>query len=261
MADIPEGVLRDTDLAYGPDPAQCLDVYRRPGPVQGAPVLFFVHGGGWARGDKAAAAVVGQKVAHWTARGYVVVSVNYRLLPQTPPLAQADDVARALAYVQRTAPNWGADPAACVLMGHSAGAHLLTLLAADPAIGAQAGVLPWRGMVALDSAALDLVALMEGPHLPLHDLAWGADPAVWRAGSPMHQLQGPPGPPMLLVCSVHRPRVCRQAERFAALAQSFGGEVRVIAVDLSHRDMNASLGEAGPYTAAVDTFIQTLGLP
>lgn len=260
MNDSHEGVLRDSDLAYGPDPAHRLDLYR-PGLVQDAPVLFLVHGGGWARGDKAAADVIGQKVAHWTARGYAVVSVNYRLLPQAHPLEQADDVARALAYVQKAASDWGADPAACLLMGHSSGAHLVTLLAADPAIGARAGALPWRGVIALDSAAFDLVALMEGPHMPLHDHAWGRDEAVWRAGSPMHRLQGPPGSPMLLVCSAHRPRVCRQAERFSALARSFGGEVRVIAVDLSHREINADLGVDGPYTAAVDDFVRTVGLP
>ncbi|MBT9487244.1 MAG: alpha/beta hydrolase [Rubrivivax sp.] len=259
MSRIPADVQRDTDLAYGPDPAQCLDVYR-PGRVDKAPLLFFVHGGGWARGDKAAAAVVGQKVAHWTARGYVVVSVNYRLLPQAQPLEQVEDVARALAWVQRAAPGWGADPAACLLMGHSAGAHLLTLLAADPAIGAGAGARPGRGVVALDTAAFDLVALMEGPHLPLHDQAWGDDPAVWRAGSPIHRLQGRPDAPMLLVCSALRPRVYRQAQQFAARARSFGGAVQVIAVDLSHRELNADLGEDGPYTAAVDDFVQGLGL-
>ena len=224
-------------------------------------MLFFVHGGGWARGDKAAAAVVGRKVAHWTARGYVVVSINYRLLPQAWPLEQADDVARALAYVQRVAPGWGADPAACLSMGHSAGTHLLALLAADPAIGARAGALPWRGMIALDSAAFDLVALMHEQHLPLHDQAWGEEFATWRAGSPMHRLQGRPAAPMLLVCSAHCPRVCRQADRFAALARSFGGNVRVIAVDLSHGAINAELGVAGPCTAEVDAFVQTLGLP
>lgn len=260
MTRIPAGVRRDADLAYGPDPAQCLDVYL-PGSLNKAPLLIFVHGGGWARGDKAAPAVVGQKVAHWTARGYVVVSVNYRLLPQVRPLAQVDDVARALAWIQRAAPGWGADPEACLLMGHSAGAHLLTLLVADPAIGEGAGARPARGVVALDTAAFDLVALMEGPHLPLHDQAWGDDPAVWRAGSPIHRLQGRPAAPMLLVCSALRPRVLRQAQQFAARAHSFGGAVQVIAVDLSHRELNAELGADGPYTAAVDKFAQGLGLP
>jgi len=260
MNHIPAGLQRDTDLAYGPDPAHRLDLYRPP-TARSAPLLFFVHGGGWARGDKAAAAVVGHKVAHWTARGYVVVSVNYRLLPQARPLEQVDDVARALAWVQQAAPGWGADPAACLLMGHSAGAHLLALMLADPAIGARAGARPGRGVVVLDTAAFDLVALMEGPHLPLHDQAWGDDPAVWRAGSPVHRLQGRLDAPMLLVCSALRPRVLRQAQQFAAIARSFGGDVRVIAVDLGHRELNAGLGEDGPYTAAVDEFMQSLGLP
>ena len=95
----------------------------------------------------------------------------------------------------------------------------------------------------------------------MHDQAWGEELATWRAGSPMHRLQGRPAAPMLLVCSAHCPRVCRQADRFAALARSFGGNVRAIAVDLSHGAINAELGVAGPYTAEVDAFVQTLGLP
>lgn len=260
MTGLPAGIRQDVDLAYGPDPAHRLDVYR-PAQSDKAPLLVFVHGGGWARGDKAAPAVVGHKVVHWTSRGYVVVSVNYRLLPLARPLEQVDDVARALAWVQRAAPTWGADPDACLLMGHSAGAHLLTLLAADPAIGAAASARPVRGVVAIDTAALDLVRLMEGPHLPLHDHAWGDDPAVWRAGSPLHRLQGRPTAPLLLVCSAARPRVLRQAQQFAARAHSFGGVVKVIALDRSHLELNADLGEDGPYTAAVDNFAQDLGLP
>ena len=82
---LPTGALVERDLAYGSDPAQRLDVYR-PGNAQNAPVIFMVHGGGWARGDKEAAGVVNNKVEHWLPKGYIVVSVGYRLVPQVTPL-------------------------------------------------------------------------------------------------------------------------------------------------------------------------------
>ena len=62
--------------------------------------------------------------------GIIFVSVDYRMLPQQDALAQADDVARALAFAQSRARSWGGDPGKFILMGHSAGAHLVALLAA-----------------------------------------------------------------------------------------------------------------------------------
>jgi acetyl esterase/lipase len=120
------------DVAYGSDPAQRMDVYLPPD-AKNAPVLLLVHGGAWRIGDKAHGRVVENKVARWVPQGFVVVSVNYRMLPGADPRVQADDVALALATAQRQAPAWGGDPAKFVLMGHSAGAHLVSLLDAQPA--------------------------------------------------------------------------------------------------------------------------------
>ena len=68
-------------------------------------------------GDKAMSRVVDNKVARWLPKGVAFVSINYRMLPQTDPVAQADDVARALAKAQALAPSWGTDPARFVLIG------------------------------------------------------------------------------------------------------------------------------------------------
>ena len=118
---LPAGARVEEDLAYGPEPAQRLDAYLPAGRPTGA-ILVIVHGGGWAIGDKANPGVVAAKVAHWLPAGVVVVSVNYRLLPHAGVLQQADDVARAIAFVQKRAAVWQADPARLVVVGHSAGA-------------------------------------------------------------------------------------------------------------------------------------------
>jgi hypothetical protein len=95
------------------------------------PLLVMVHGGAWRMGSKQAANVVDNKLAHWLPAGVVLVSLDYRLLPQAPVEEQADDVARAVAWVQAHAAEWGANKRQLVLMGHSAGAHLAGLLSTD----------------------------------------------------------------------------------------------------------------------------------
>jgi len=183
--------------------------------------------------------------------------VNYRLLPEADPSVQVRDVAAALAAAQSKAAGWGADRTRCVLMGHSAGAHLVALLAASPALVEAAGAVPVLGTVSLDSAALDVVPIMEGRHLPLYDRAFGSDPASWQRVSPYHQLERTM-PPFLGVCSSRRADACPQARRFAEHARRLGTRAEVLAQDLSHGEINENLGRDGDYTRAVETFLRTL---
>jgi acetyl esterase/lipase len=256
---VPDGVAVTRGVAYGPSPAQRMDVYR-PAAARGAPVLLLVHGGAWMAGDKSNTNVVATKVAHWVPRGAVVVSANYRLLPEADPLAQADDVARALAAAQAKAAGWGGDAARFVLIGHSAGAHLVALLAADPAIARRRGARPWLGTVALDSAAFDVGRIMRQPHLPLYDRAFGGDPQYWHKASPLHRLTAVPAP-MLLVCSTNRAVACAQAEGFASAVTARGGRATVLPVAMTHAAINRDLGLPGSYTAAVESFLRSVGLP
>jgi arylformamidase len=255
---LPDGCVVEPDLAYGDDVAQRLDVYR-PAAARDAALLFMVHGGGWQRGDKSDPRLIGNKVSHWVARGLVVVSANYRTLPEADPLTQADDVARALAFVQSRAPAWGADPDRLVLMGHSAGAHLVSLVTADPAIGLRHGVRPWRGTVALDSGAFDVERIMTRRHFALYDRAFGADPAYWREASPVCRLREAMVAPMLIVSSTRRPDAFDQARGFAERARSLGGQVRVLALDVSHGEANELVGCPGPYTEEIDAFMRAVG--
>ena len=195
---------------------------------------------------------------HWVPTGSIVVSVNYRLVPEADPLAQADDVAQAVAFVQRHAAEWGGDSSRLVLMGHSAGAHLVALLAAAPDIAKRGGATPWLGTVALDSAAYDVPAIMEQPHFPLYDRAFGSDRKLWLAASPSARLKAAPSP-MLLVCSSKRADSCPVAEDFAAQVKALKGVATVLPLDMTHAEINRHLGEDSIYTAAVDSFVASLG--
>lgn len=259
--ELPPGAQRLNDLGYGGDPAQRYDLYLPPA-AAGAPIFVMVHGGGWSRGDKALWRSVRHKVAHWVARGYALASVNYRMLPEAPPLAQADDLASALAHIQAHAADWGGNASRLLLVGHSSGAHLVGLLAADRSIAERAQARPWSASIAIDSAALDVVATMSGPHLALHERAFGSQPAAWSAASPLQLLTSGLAAPMLIVCSARRFGACAQAHAFAAKAQALGGaRAEVLEADLSHGELNDQLGAPGPYTERVESFIRATGLP
>lgn len=253
---LPPGARHLGNIAYGADPAQRFDVYL-PARPEAAPVIFMVHGGAWKWGDKGMDRVVDAKVARWVSRGFILVSTNYRMLPEAAPDLQLQDVARALAVAQDKAPSWGGDPQRFVLMGHSAGAHLVALLGAAPQHANEPALRPVIGTVALDSAAMDVTAIMSHRHLPLYDAPFGKDPAYWQRMSPIQAL-APGAAPLLSVCSTRRDDSCQQAQQFVARASQLGIRSEVLREDLSHGDINAQLGQPGAYTSAVERFLSSL---
>jgi len=255
--ELPTGVTLKRDLAYGSAPRQQLDVYLPVSTAELSPIIFMVHGGAWKFGDKRGAGVIDNKVRRWVTQGFVLVSINYRMLPDANPLEQADDVARALVYIQRHAAEFHADPARLILMGHSAGAHLVSLVSAHPDRATKQGAKPWLGTVSLDSAAFDVVEIMQHRHFKLYDEAFGKDEAFWRSTSPYHVL-AKPVPPILAICSSRRDDSTKQAKQFAAHAKQLGSPVTVQAEDLTHAEINKQLGEPGAYTDAVEAFMRTL---
>ena len=255
--EVPAAVTVQKNIAYGADLSQRMDVYL-PAQPHNAPILFMVHGGGWRRGDKDNPGVINNKVAHWVPQGVIFVSINYRMIPEAEPLTQAEDVARALAKAQELAPSWGGDPANIVIMGHSAGAHLVALIDAAPEIAAALGAKPWKGAVLLDSGAMNVPAIMTKRHPSLYDEAFGDDPAKWQAASPFHRLSGPIAP-ALAVCRKRSGWSCPPNRAFATKAESLGNQVEVLPMELTHGEINSELGLPGAYTERVDAFLRRVG--
>lgn len=253
---LPAGVKRLENLSYGSDTAQTFDVYLPPD-AKNAPVIFMVHGGAWAIGDKAVGRVVDAKVARWVSRGFIFVSSNYRMLPAAAPDVQLRDVALAVSTAQRKAAEWGGDPQRFILMGHSAGAHLVSLLAATPRPAYAPELQPVLGTVALDSAAMNVVEIMGQKHYRLYDKPFGSDPSYWRSMSPTLNLAAGAAP-LLAVCSSRREDSCPQAGQFVEQAGQLGVRAEVLREDLSHGEINSQLGLPGAYTAAVENFMSSL---
>lgn len=116
---------RHGDLPYGQGPRRHLDVYS-PRQALNRPVVIFWYGGSWMKGKKSEYRFVGTTLAE---RGVVAVIPDYRLYPQVHFPAFDEDGARAVAWVERHAQEFGGDPHHIVLMGHSAGGHTAAFLA------------------------------------------------------------------------------------------------------------------------------------
>lgn len=133
----PNGVVATPDVEYanftGFRPL-LLDIYRAPGGSVAAaqPLVIFVHGGGWRRGDSRTTGPFVNfpgVLASLAARGYVVASINYRLSGEARYPAAIQDLNSAIVYLRLHARDWGIDPTRVVLWGASAGAYLVAMSA------------------------------------------------------------------------------------------------------------------------------------
>jgi acetyl esterase len=125
-----DGIAVERDLSYGADPLQKLDLWRpsEPGP---APIVVFVHGGGFTRGDKKDYDNI---PAYFARHGMLGVNVNYRLAPKIKWPAATLDVGSAIAWLKDNAAAHGGDPNHIIVIGHSAGASIVASYVFDRSI-------------------------------------------------------------------------------------------------------------------------------
>jgi acetyl esterase/lipase len=118
------GFRVERDLKYGPAERNLLDIFMPQATATGRPVLVFVHGGAFVRGNKRLPdSPFYDNVMLWAVKnGFIGVNITYRLAPQFPWPAGAEDVAAAMRWVSEQIGERGGDPSRIYLMGHSAGA-------------------------------------------------------------------------------------------------------------------------------------------
>lgn len=261
---LPEGMTLVRDLAFaaidGVDPSLLsLDLYL-PAGAETAPVMVFIHGGGWRLGDKG---MVDAKPSWLGGRGWIVASVNYRLSPAVQHPAHVQDVAAAIAWLHAHVAEHGGDPTRMVVMGHSAGAHLAALVACDPRwLGAHGlGLDALRRAVLLDGAGYDVEERLKVSGTVMQDLlipAFGDDLAGWIDASPARQAAAG-APPFCITWSAFRPEAKDQAKRLADALELVGTPSEGHSFRKTHAAMNADVGAAGdPLTAAIEGFLDGL---
>jgi acetyl esterase/lipase len=118
------GFRIERDLKYGPADRNLLDIFMPQATTSGRPVLIFVHGGAFVGGNKRRPGTpFYDNVMMWAVKnGFIGVNMTYRLAPQYPWPAGAEDVASAIQWVSKEIVERGGDPSRIYLMGHSAGA-------------------------------------------------------------------------------------------------------------------------------------------
>jgi acetyl esterase/lipase len=236
-------------IAYGSSSDQVYDVWPAQGVSSPAPLVMFVHGGGWTRGSKDSASGP-YKSSYYPAEGYVYASINYRLVPSVTVEDEASDVAAALRSLIDHAAELGIDPGRVVIMGHSAGAHLVALVGTDEAYLAGVGLSEssLRGVIAIDGAAYDVPKQIAAGGI-MHDRyleAFGSDPARQLALSPTSQAAAPNAPAFLLP-HVQRPDGIAQADELAAALQAAGTDAVEAGFPgtglAGHAEINRRLGD------------------
>lgn len=250
-------------LAYGSDSLQALDLWVPQG-AKSAPLVLYVHGGGWKRGSKNAAAN-GSMPAHMLAQGYAFASIDYRLVPRNTVEEQASDVAAALAHILKRADALGIDRSRVVLTGHSAGAHLVALVGTDERYLKKVGLsfADIDGVMPNDGAAYDVAGqfTMAGPRMKeTYEQAFGTDPARQKALSPTLQAAAPNAPAFLLL-HVQRPDAVAQTKALAEALQRGGSQAEIGSFPgeglRGHMEINRKLGEPDyPATPVMDAWLK-----
>lgn len=261
-------IKRDIPYAGVDDPKRTLDVYA-PAGAKNLPVAFWIHGGGWEQGDKGQ---VKLKPQMFMDKGFVFVSVNYRLLPAVDMGTLIRDVAQSFHWMEEHVAEFGGDPRRVLVAGHSAGAQLAAILCTDEKYLKEQGVSfdVLKGCMPVDGDTYDIPAMIEvtelrcrlcGMPLPKfgHRAKFGDDPAKHRDFSAVYHVAKDKGiPPFLILHVAGNADTSAQAFRLGAVLKEAGVPVRVFgARETTHNKLNDDLGIADdPATKALAEFLE-----
>ena len=238
-------VHRDLAYAEPKSATRSLDVYA-PAEGKGRPVVVWVHGGGWQQGDKKDAGV---KPRAFVDRGFVFVAVNYRLLPDATIGQMAGDVAKAVRWTRDHAADYGGDPDAVAVAGHSAGAQLAALVCTDPRYLKAEG-LPLtavRACVPVDGDTYDVplqIATVEQRRKDIYRTKFGDADAQKDLSPVAHAARGRGTPPFLILHVADHPETQLQSRRLVAALEAAGVAARAYpAAGTTHAAIDADLGK------------------
>jgi arylformamidase len=238
-------IERDIAYAEPKNERQTLDVYAPP-EAKGRPVVFWIHGGGWQRGDKSE---VDLKPQAFVDQGYVFVATNYRFVPSVTIKEMAGDIARSIRWVHGHIRDYGGDPDTMFVAGHSAGAQLAALVSTDESYLKSEG-LPLsiiKGCVPVDGDTYDVplqIATVEQRRKDIY---------AWKFGEPEHQsdlspvthaTKGKQIPPFLILHVAEHPETKAQSLRLAKALSAAGYSATTFGEEgTDHVALNANLGK------------------
>lgn len=187
-----------------------LDLFRQEGVEKPRPVIVGIHGGGWQRGTRRAFHPLMRELAQ---RGFVTVSISYRLSDEASFPAQIHDCKAAVRWLRAHAETYGIDPEQIGVIGHSAGGHLAALLATSGGVAELEGEGGSAGMSSRVQACVAMGAQTDTLTDRIRERSESEAGLIWRKflggtqverpgwyrlASPLHHLT-PDDPPLALV--------------------------------------------------------------
>ncbi|KAJ4123009.1 hypothetical protein NW768_010001 [Fusarium equiseti] len=224
-SDVPEG---GADFIFGEMETQRLRLWKPKPTIANPPIIVFVHGGSWTIGTYLDS-VGSAKVKYLNDLGYAFASIDYTLIPTVTVQQQVQEVADAVAYLANNATSLGIDGESIVLMGHSSGAHVVSLIGTDPSYAHNAGfeMNILKGVIALDGSNYNAAASIAdntGSIVSNMLAGLGSDPQHLDNMSPtLHSAL--PNAGAFLLLHVQRKGDIRQAVEFSAALKAAGTKV------------------------------------
>jgi acetyl esterase/lipase len=275
-------IVRDVvyrDLCPGEDAKKGknrLDLYLPHG-VKDYPVLLFVHGGAWVRGDKSHRKIYSTLASSLAGHGIGTVVTNYRLSPGVKHPEHVKDVAKAFAWTRKNIEKYGGRSDQIFVSGHSAGGHLVSLLATDDtylkaeglSVAAIRGVVPLSGVYRIhddqleaglgnDAGGKNGLTNSLKARLNLVNSVFGADVHVRKEASPLSHVR--PGLPPFLIIYAERdlPMLHGMAKEFELALKGCKCNVQTLeAKDRNHMTvLFKAANEDDPVSQALRAFIQ-----
>ena len=256
-----------------------LDIY--PTGKANSPIMLGIHGGGWVTGDKATRAWVGLKARYFNAQGFIFISVNYRLSPKDsePNFRgagrikypdQPEDISAALAWIKEHAPEFGGDNKRISMMGHSAGAGMISLISTDTRFFEDSGLNfnNFQCSILLDGDAYDVAdkaTVATGRNPTTNSLMYqnafatlteNNDNEVWSIASPVNYVEeGKSLPDFFIVTRGGRARTKSNYD-FAAQINASGNYAEILDTQqYNHEEVNRFTGGANDMTTQMTRFL------
>jgi acetyl esterase/lipase len=223
-----------------------LDLYLPKG-QKDYPVLLFIHGGGWTKGSKDTAGKFGRTLAK---NGIGVVSANYRLSPKVQHPAHIEDVARAFAWVSKNIAKHGGRADQIFVCGHSAGAHLIALLATDDTY-LKAHKLSLESIKGAIPVSAPFIVGFKNTKV------WGEDEEKAKNASPMKHVKANLPPFLVILADDDLKGFDKQAEAFTkAMTKAKNEATSLTVADRNHGSVMGKMSnEDDPATQALLVFI------
>lgn len=225
------------NLVYG-DPAspdhhlQSMDVYYASSNTK-HPVVIYVHGGGWAFGDKAD---VNHKPGFFALHQMAFISMNYRLRWDYDLYDQLEDVVAVIRWVKEHHAEYGLDPDRITLIGHGAGGHLVSLVGTNDDLlrTVDLKLSDITAVVAIDTPSFDIPMLMKEStdflEKRLHRMIFGDSMRQWSFASPINYIEEGKEYPRfaLLYVADDTSASASQAKAFSRALTGVGGNVIMV---------------------------------